>query len=1480
LLIAFSSVFSLSGQNIWVFPGVNTEIDPYTDLNSSDISTHLLWDKRGGMSRIRDFNGLNAPPTNLRIWEQLYADIFRMTTSNYSPPLQVISQMRNDAYGTVSNATIKLGLLSINYDTIKSNAFSDDLLTVGLDKKFHDWPLRTASPYGTTRLFALTAFNEVALQPNVKFVLPTQFYYQNLNESPLSIQLDCGDGQGFRTFSWNQPINTNFITGGEKLITIRVTYPSGVYTSSTKLKVAGLGQSASGALNGPPPSDYIAPDEVWDIQGDSWTSPCDGSTSANSGRAYIRFGNGNRKLTKPIIFIDGIDFGRQITVDETRGNQVIGFGTIGWYNLASTEAINQTNPELARFRELSDQFKNNGYDIIFLDFRDGADYIQRCASVLKNLIIRVNNRKGQDATNGIVFPNMIIGPSMGGQVARFGLRYMEMAGINHCTSTYVSFDSPQQGANIPMGVQEFIRYQGLTLRVEFAEQKWENALNRPAAKQLLYQHRADDALCIRQQFVQERTALGYPSTRNIAITDGSLDAMPQAYAAGTNILDFDLRSDLIFWSSAKIVAANGDNSLVFQGKFPKKTISGAVLFGACAISFIAAVLLSWITAGGALIGASTVCSLAFALGATGLLPISFYEHTYFMPTNSVSADHVPGCTRGDIKDIEEAIVDGIPGFMQRSFLTLNKASDNFCFMPTVSTLDIQNPPNGFFSNVRQLVGTFRNPNKQFTPFDAIFELDNSQNLPHVQITAGMVTWILEQCVIGFERGTNLTTVYNYGYQRDKLGSMNILNGGHLKINAPGATGFVNISPEPNATNSSFTVSTTSESCGTVGVNIENGGQLSIGESSHSGILRLIGGTTLTVKNGGTLRLNNNAQLIVESGGRLIIEAGANINLVSNNSKIIVKNGGELIFNGQPTVTGNGHFLFEQGNIFTLNSNILLRGAGRTTPLIRIMGQATIVVNNPFEWRIEDAAVIHETGFNDTTHIFLRNGSTFRAFNTLFDDRQVILFGPRTATFIKVEEPIDLNNNPDDVDYSFENCIFQNTGIAVELDVPYAQNDSVFDWRNVNVEFKNTTFSNCQAIKADRSYITLFEDCTLTNANIDVAHTYWLNIRNTSIRSNLFSPTDRNYASYGSGIKASHVGHFWFRENSLIDGWGTGIDASSGLNWNIIMTDQSTIQRCATAIHLNGTKYNQDVDLGLLHMDCARLIENAAAIKGQDIIFSAYTRNGTANVFTRNINNPSGLFIESIFQNRFDTELWLHGNYWNGTTPATTPVNSSWSFLTRYNFPQPAQDWVGTIHINPDLRTSEFDPAVQGCGGIMLRGGQDDPLSKKTIVKMNGVLYDVKKQYDAALRILKKDKFKNALNTFRPIAQIPRNIRDTASATVKHFVDMARALTLNMGVQTRSVSSNGWLSEAIVGIAKPENALVLSPNPANEQFEITLPQGNYDIQVFDALGKLVFNKNTEGVATVDVRTWQNGIYIVNLLDKVSKKKTFSKVVVQH
>jgi hypothetical protein len=1436
-----------------------------------------------------------------------------MSTNNYTPPLQAITDMRQAAYSTVSNATIKLGLLSFRYDTIKTNALSDSLLTVGTDNKFHDIPNRTASPYGTTRLFALTAFNEVALQPNVKFILPSQFYYQNLNESPSSIQLDCGDGQGLRTFGLNQAVNVNFSSGGEKVLTIRVTYPSGIYTSTTKIKVAGLSAQLA---NGLPPGDYIAPDEVWDIEGDSWTSTCDGSSGSNSGRAYIRFANGNRKLTKPIIFIDGIDFGREVTRDETRNDQIIGYGSVGWHNLASTEAISIKFPELKLFRELSDKAKLDGYDLIFLDFKDGADYIQRCAFVLKNLIVRINARKIQDATNGIVFPNVIIGPSMGGQVARFGLRYMEIAGINHCTSTYISFDSPHQGANIPMGIQDFIRYQGLELRNESAMQQWENSLNRPAVKQLLYQHRAEGSLCIRQQFEQERENLGYPrETRNVAISDGSLDAVGQAFGAGANMLDFRVSSDLVLWLRGKVVASNGDNSLVHEIKSPNRLVSAAVLAGACTAALIGGLVLSWITGGGSVIAGLAICTVLGLLGGLGALPISFLEHTWNMQPNSITADHVPGCTRGDIKDLAEKIDEGVPQVLQ-GFLTINKPSDNFCFMPTVSTLDIQNPPNGLFTNIRQLIPILNAPSKLITPFDRIYNLIEPQNLPHVQITPGMVTWVLEECESGFQREKSLASVYNYGFLKKELGGMTILSGGHLKINAPGATGFVATNPEPNAPRDFFEVITASTLCGSLNINIKSGGKLSLGEGNKSGGLRLKGGTTLTVETGGELKLTTASQLItasqltIENGGKLIIEAGAVINLEGLTSRIVVKNGGELIINGQPVISGSGHFYFEAGNIYVQNSDLLILGTDRNIPKFVIGSGASVEHSTNFKLKFENCMVKKE-GTANQPYLQCRNSASISAENVLFKAIRGN-FNTSSNNFIHTYNVDDATLSYTDTDFEFRNCTFKDANTVFRLEDTRDKNLGTYfvnrDFGPISVEFWSCNFENtATAIFADRSRRIEFAHCNLNGCGIVAETTWFLFVRNTKIR------------GIASAIKTHDVGYLWVADGTVIDGGeqGGGQGAGIGINtrpdqrpsfvWNVLLMNDVTMQRCSIGVKLNGwvgatMGPNNVVNTGLLQMDCANMIDNGISIDAYDAIFSIYGRYSSNNASTQVGSNQfkrdsdyvntflgEQPFIRSVFQSRanpvkLDRFLNFSGNYWDGIPTSALYTRANFQLdTTRTHFTSTRYPWIGSLSLVNTITESD----ALKCGSLSLRNETVDT-TWRTIVNVNGVLRDILVQQRAGYREIDNYDLESAVALLRPVAHLASNITDTANAQVKHLVEVARALALetpnSSGRADKGTAADGWVEASFMGYANPRTGMdiVVSPNPAHTTFQLELPEGEFMVSVFDAVGSRVYQKTVsfEPVLDIDVTKWQNALYLVEVVNTQTKEKTVRKIVVQH
>jgi hypothetical protein len=144
------------------------------------------------------------------------------------------------------------------------------------------------------------------------------------------------------------------------------------------------------------PGVYESPDVILEITTDkTFEPPCPTAYESGSeyltntigkANAYIRYAPGHTQLVKPLIFVDGIDFSTKKFIDPNHGSgsgAVVRYGAQGWdvITMGSSESIISTaDGDYSEFQYYPTAFENiqaNGYDIIFLDFERGADYIQK-----------------------------------------------------------------------------------------------------------------------------------------------------------------------------------------------------------------------------------------------------------------------------------------------------------------------------------------------------------------------------------------------------------------------------------------------------------------------------------------------------------------------------------------------------------------------------------------------------------------------------------------------------------------------------------------------------------------------------------------------------------------------------------------------------------------------------------------------------------------------------------------------------------------------------------------------------------------------------------------------------------------------------------------------------------------------------------------------------------------------------------------------
>lgn len=227
---------------------------------------------------------------------------------------------------------------------------------------------------------------------------------------------------------------------------------------------------------------------------------------SSSAHVYV-MPNSESDLGRPFVFVEGIDFGLGAENSSLRN------GNFGWDEFmgCNTEAY----PMMGYMPVLFDSLMSRGFTPVLVDFEDGTADLMVNARLLADILKHLNIYK-TDAR-----PLVVSGASMGGQLARIALKQMELAGEPHCTSLFISLDSPHQGANVPLGLQQMIQFlsgDGGTI------DELIGALQSPAARQLLI--RQIPGLTPRLNYQDSLDAIGMPSlSRNVAIANGAIDPL-------------------------------------------------------------------------------------------------------------------------------------------------------------------------------------------------------------------------------------------------------------------------------------------------------------------------------------------------------------------------------------------------------------------------------------------------------------------------------------------------------------------------------------------------------------------------------------------------------------------------------------------------------------------------------------------------------------------------------------------------------------------------------------------------------------------------------------------------------------------------------------------------------------------------------------------------------------------------------------------
>ena len=369
------------------------------------------------------------------------------------------------------NNTVLIGVLLTEFDYINEAVIKDGSLTANRGK-LEKLQNSEFSTFKTGQRLIAAPLTTKHYGLDVIYNFNESVFLNTSDQAILKIEIDFDDGNGFKKVAIGSKIAINYGDKGIKELKFKLTLASGeVKESSSSLEVKyNTSEYNSRVANGAlvPFTAAITPD----------LSVYDGEPNyPGEGQYQIFLDTDNGVLDKPIILVDGFDPGD-------------GRDILGMYDLLNYQEGGQTE-------NLADYVRSLGYDVVILNFPvytraadlvevdGGADFIERNAMLLVELLNIINSSKvGSEE-------NVVIGPSMGGLISRYALNYMETNSIAHETRLWLSFDAPHHGANVPLGLQHLLNYMAFGLgsnNVVTLQPLIEGMLKSPAARQMLTDH--------------------------------------------------------------------------------------------------------------------------------------------------------------------------------------------------------------------------------------------------------------------------------------------------------------------------------------------------------------------------------------------------------------------------------------------------------------------------------------------------------------------------------------------------------------------------------------------------------------------------------------------------------------------------------------------------------------------------------------------------------------------------------------------------------------------------------------------------------------------------------------------------------------------------------------------------------------------------------------------------------------------------------
>lgn len=388
------SMQKLRSELDYMFTGINRDSVPTGLLKDYAIEYENL-DKYERNKELND-NNLCDVLSYAKILNTLKsASLFDNPFKSFEAEIKQSKSLSSDI------ANVRLSVTLYEYAQIKSNALTDNLISYKQGKVY----CSTKNAYQLRRVCAGCALDNKKTANNIVFSLPQSFILTNINI--VNIEIDYG--KGFESIL-NKNVHAN-LNEGTHTIKIQVTDNNkNTYLTHTYITIYNQPSIQTRSFRS-------------NITTYTWSGSYNGVTTYADVTIIKSLNNLGSKIRKPFLFVEGFD---------PRDFDPKGQGTMYFANVY---------PKWKNF------IIDNNYDFIYVDWKSPGEYIQANAYTLIEVLKKIKEMSDENTE-----PTLLVGHSMGGLIARYALKTMENQKLSHGVGTYVSYDSPHLGANVPQGL--------------------------------------------------------------------------------------------------------------------------------------------------------------------------------------------------------------------------------------------------------------------------------------------------------------------------------------------------------------------------------------------------------------------------------------------------------------------------------------------------------------------------------------------------------------------------------------------------------------------------------------------------------------------------------------------------------------------------------------------------------------------------------------------------------------------------------------------------------------------------------------------------------------------------------------------------------------------------------------------------------------------------------------------------------------------